>query len=86
MSPTKIVRTQAKGMVTIPVEFRERLGITEDSLLQAALTSKGVLFIKLDISNNPPEFYSDTEIEEWMKADKLDSKSAKKIRQLLKMR
>ena len=84
MSPTKVVRTQAKGMVTIPVEFRERLGITENSLLQAELTSKGVLFVKLETANKVTEFYSDAEIPEWMKEDQMSAKAVKKLQQLLK--
>ena len=84
MSPTKVVRTQAKGMVTIPVEFRERLGITENSLLQAELTSKGVLFVKLETANKVTEFCSDAEITEWMKEDQMSAKAVKKLQQLLK--
>jgi bifunctional DNA-binding transcriptional regulator/antitoxin component of YhaV-PrlF toxin-antitoxin module len=84
MSPTKVVRTQAKGMVTIPVEFREKLGIAEDSLLQAELTNKGVLFVKLEYPNSDTAFYSDKEIEEWLEDDKLDAKSVKKLELLLK--
>ncbi len=83
MSGTKVVRTQAKGMVTIPVEFREKLGITEDSLLQAELTSKGVLFIKLHYPSKDADFYSDQEIAEWMKSDQLDAKTVKKLENLL---
>ena len=84
MSPTKVVRTQAKGMVTIPVEFREKLGISEDSLLQAELTSKGVLFVKLEYPNTETAFYTDKEVEEWIADDRLDAKSIKKLEQLLK--
>lgn len=84
MSPTKVVRTQAKGMVTIPIEFREKLGISEDSLLQAELTGKGVLFVKLEYPNPEVAFYTDKEVEEWLADDRLDAKSIKRLEQLLK--
>ncbi len=71
-------------MVTIPVEFREKLGISEDSLLQAELTSKGVLFVKLEYPGSDPAFYTDKEVEEWIADDRLDAKSIKKLEQLLK--
>jgi bifunctional DNA-binding transcriptional regulator/antitoxin component of YhaV-PrlF toxin-antitoxin module len=83
MISSKIVRPQSKGMVTIPVEFRQKLGITEDSVLQAQLTPKGVLFVKMDLSKEEPALYSDSEIEGWMEEDRLDAKTARKLRRLL---
>ncbi len=35
---TKIVRQLRGGQITIPAEFRKRLGITQDSLLEMTLT------------------------------------------------
>lgn len=35
---TKLVRSLRGGQVTIPAEFRRRLGITDDSVLQMTLT------------------------------------------------
>ena len=59
---TKLVKTQSKGMVTIPIEFRRKLGIANESLLEARLVKNGVLFVKVDPR---PDFdlYSDEEIE-----------------------
>ncbi len=42
---TKIVRALRGGQITIPAEFRRRLGITEDSVLQMIL-AEGELRIK----------------------------------------
>lgn len=36
-SMTRIVRPLRSGQITIPAEFRKRLGITEDSVLQMIL-------------------------------------------------
>jgi bifunctional DNA-binding transcriptional regulator/antitoxin component of YhaV-PrlF toxin-antitoxin module len=36
---TKIVRSLRSGQVTIPVEFRKELGITDETLLQITLES-----------------------------------------------
>jgi len=36
-SPTRIVRPLRGGQITIPIEFRRALGITEDSLLQLTI-------------------------------------------------
>ena len=77
----KMVRTQEKGLVTIPIEFRERLGIEKNSLLQAKLTKDGVLFVK--VTTKVEKLYSDEDIKKWMQEDRLDGKTLKKLDQLL---
>jgi AbrB family looped-hinge helix DNA binding protein len=42
---TRLVRSLRNGQMTIPAEFRKRLGIGDDSLLQVTL-SQGELHIK----------------------------------------
>lgn len=81
---TKVVKTQSKGMVTIPVEFREKLQIDSSSLLEAKLFENGVLFVKLDVQPKPTELYSDEQIRAWTKEDKMDASTAKKLKKLLK--
>lgn len=78
----KIVRTQEKGLITIPAEFREKLGIQKDSLLQAKLTDEGILFVKLHVENEE-NFFTEEEIKEWMEEDKLDVRTFQKLNKLL---
>ena len=88
----KIIRTQAKGMVTIPSEFRSALGIDENSLLQAQLVKNGVLFVKIEYQTAkkpkktapPVEMYSAKQIAGWLLADKIDPRTAAKLKKLLK--
>ncbi len=81
---TKVVRTQSKGMVTIPIEYRERLGIDANSLLKVELVDNGVIFMKINYEPEETEIYSDAQIKRWMKADKLDAETAKKLKKLFK--
>jgi bifunctional DNA-binding transcriptional regulator/antitoxin component of YhaV-PrlF toxin-antitoxin module len=39
-NPTKVVRPLRSGQITIPVEFREKLEITPDTLLQITLVGR----------------------------------------------
>lgn len=87
----KIVQTHAKGMVTIPAEFRAKLGIEEDTLLKATLIKDGVIFVKIKYisgpEKNPPsnsEVYSDRQIKQWLAEDKLDPRTAAKLKKLFK--
>ncbi len=84
MAQVKIVKTQSKGMVTIPVEFRHKLNISENSLLEVKLLDNGIAFIKLDYMPENYEIYSDREIKMWLKEDKIDKKTAKKLDKLIK--
>ena len=43
---TKVIRPVRSGQITIPAEFRERLGIDADTLLQISLVS-GELRIRI---------------------------------------
>lgn len=80
----KVVKTQSKGMVTIPAEFRQKLEIDENSLLEAKLINNGVIFTKIVYTPPETEIYSDKKIKEWMKDDKMDKKTAQKLKKLLK--
>ena len=89
MSKFKVVKPQSKGMVTIPKEYREILGIDEDSLLEVQLIDNGVQFIKVTYKTEPVpgevvELFSDKEISDWKKEDKLDEATIKKLNKLLK--
>lgn len=86
MTSTKIVRPQSKGMVTIPASFRSKLGIDENSLLEARLTKNGVEFIRINIlkTKKAPELYNDAQVKKWLKDDAIDAKTALKLSKLLK--
>lgn len=80
----KLVRPQSKGMVTIPTEFRRKLGIDENSLLEVKIVDRGVFFVKVPAPNEDIELYSDEQIAEWLKEDRLDTETAQKVKRLLK--
>ncbi|HVA23972.1 MAG TPA: AbrB/MazE/SpoVT family DNA-binding domain-containing protein [Chloroflexota bacterium] len=48
-STTRIVKPLRSGQITIPAEFRERLGITADSVLQMSLADGELRIRPLDV-------------------------------------
>jgi AbrB family looped-hinge helix DNA binding protein len=46
---TQIVQPLRSGQITIPAEFRKRLGITEESLLKLTLEGGALRIIPLDV-------------------------------------
>ncbi|HEY8692219.1 MAG TPA: AbrB/MazE/SpoVT family DNA-binding domain-containing protein [Chloroflexota bacterium] len=49
-STTRIVKPLRSGQITIPAEFRERLGITADSVLQMSLTEGELRIRPLEVT------------------------------------
>ena len=81
----KYVRPQIKGMVTIPVEFRKSLDINEDTILTVQIYRGGVFFEKLQNDNEELEIYSEKRIKEFLKEDKLDKATVKKLEKLFEI-
>lgn len=81
-----IIKPLDKGQITIPASFRKLLKITKDTLLQAELKDDGLLLrpINLDWRNKYVREFSDEEIREWLREDRLDKKTLKKIKKYLK--
>ena len=81
---TRLVKPYAKGQITIPAEFREKLRIDEDSILQ--LTLKGSI-----IEITPLRLVEDwllrdfdtSEIDSFLEEDKIDIDTANRVRDLL---
>ena len=82
---SKLVRPLAKGQITLPIEFRRRLGIDEKTILSVSL--KGTTIEILPLRPVPQETalreYGDDEIKRFLKEDRLDSQTAKKVRRAL---
>lgn len=83
---TKFVTTQSKGLITIPLEFRKKLGIEAKTLLEIKIKDDQLVLKKIDPNKNPePEVYDEKQIQQWMKDDKLDKKTAQKLKKLFKI-
>lgn len=81
-----IIKPLAKGQVTIPASFRRELGIKENTLFQAELKEDGVFLkpISLDWKEKYIRQFSDEELKEWLKEDKLDKKTLQKLKKYFK--
>lgn len=85
---TRLIRPLPKGQITIPIDFRRKLGIGEDTILRGTL-KKG----KIELSPIQPvedrkqlREYSDSQIRQFLKDDRIDSRTANKVRRLLEKR
>ena len=81
---SKIVKPLAKGQLTIPVEFRRRLGIDESTLLNITLAGDRLEITPLRVGEEARlRRYSDEQIARFLKEDKIDASTARTVRRLL---
>jgi len=74
----EIVKIQPKGLITIPKNFRIRLGF-EESKLARIKSEKGRLVIEpVRTLSYQVRSYSDKEIKEFLEEDKKEAKELKK--------
>lgn len=81
---SKIVRSLPKGQITIPAQFRERLGIDQDSLLNIILLEDRLEVVPVRVGEQESlREYTDEEIKTFLQEDKIDPETARKVRKLL---
>ena len=80
----KVVKSLAKGQVTIPAEFREALRIEPDTLLDVSLVGDHLEVIPLRHGEEALRRYTDDEVSRFMDEDKLDPGVRKRVRKLLR--
>jgi bifunctional DNA-binding transcriptional regulator/antitoxin component of YhaV-PrlF toxin-antitoxin module len=83
-SRRKVVKTLAKGQITIPREFREALSIDSETLLSITLSGDHLEIAPLHQGLDNIRRYTDEEVSRFMEEDKIDRKTADKVRAMLK--
>lgn len=80
----KIVRPLPKGQMTIPAAFREALGIGPDTLLSVTLVDDRLEVRPVRSEEESVRLYTDEDIQRLLEEDKLDPRTAARIRTLLR--
>ena len=83
-SNTRLVKPYAKGQITIPADFREKLGIDENSILQLELKGSKIEITPLrTVEDMLIREFDSSEIDSFLEEDKIDLDTAKRVRDLL---
>jgi AbrB family looped-hinge helix DNA binding protein len=82
---TKVVRPLSKGQITLPMEFRRRLKIDAETILNLTLKDDRIEIVPLRLVPQEETLrdYSHDEIERFLREDRLDPDTAAKVRRLL---
>ena len=83
---TKLVRPLSRGQITIPVEFRKKLGIDTNTILSLALRGNKIEItpaIVREVDEEELREYTDEEISQFLRDDKIDRETASTVKRLL---
>jgi AbrB family looped-hinge helix DNA binding protein len=80
----KVVKSLAKGQITIPSEFRDALGIEAETLLSVSLVGDHLEISPLRTGTDTLRRYTDDDIARFLAEDKLDDETARRVGELLK--
>lgn len=83
LTQRKVARVLGKGQVTIPSEFRATLGIDRTTLLSISLVGDHLEIKPLRSEEEELRRYSDADMARFLEEDKLDEKTARRVRGLL---
>ena len=83
---TKLVKPLSRGQITIPVEFRQKLGIDTNTILNLVLKGNKIEItpaVVREVGEEELREYTDKEISQFLQDDKIDRKTARTVKRLL---
>jgi len=83
---TKIVKPLSRGQITIPIEFRKKLGIGSNTILNLVLKGNKIEItpaVVREFNEEELREYTDKEISQFLKDDKIDKDTARIVKRLL---
>ena len=83
---TKLVKPLPRGQITIPIEFRKKLGIDTNTILNLVLKGNKIEITPAmvrEVGEEDLREYTDSEISQFLKEDKISQSTARTIRKLL---
>ncbi len=87
-SLTRLVRPLPRGQITLPIDFRRRLKIDEQTILRLSLKGGKIEILPLRpvARKEGMREYKTDEIQRFLEEDRLDPKTASKVQRLLRRR
>jgi len=83
---TKLVKPLSRGQITIPIEFRRKLGIEANTVLNLTLKGNKIEItpaVVREVGEEELREYTDEEISQFLQEDKIDQQTARAVKRLL---
>lgn len=74
LNQQQVVKIQEKGLITIPIVFREALGLRKNSFAKIYKEKGRLILEPVSMLSYPVRSYTDEEIGEFVKLDRKESK------------
>lgn len=74
------LKVLGKGMVTLPKKWREDLGVATGDVIKAKKEGNKVVIEALQTERVPYRIYTDAEIDQFLKEDRLPKRLAQKLK------
>jgi bifunctional DNA-binding transcriptional regulator/antitoxin component of YhaV-PrlF toxin-antitoxin module len=83
---TKLVTSRSKGQITLPIEFRQRLQIEDNTILRLSLKGSKIEILPLRPVPRKEDLreYAKDDIQAFLREDRLDPETAEKVRRLFR--
>jgi len=78
------LKVLGKGMITLPKKWREAMNVTTGDVIKAKKEGAKVIIEASKSQTVPYHVYSDSEIDEFLKQDRLPKRLAKKVKENLR--
>lgn len=79
-----LVKILPKGLITIPKKLRQDIGLEENGLARIKKEGKRLILEPVNIVSYPLRDYSTSEINNFMKEDRLSPQLKRRVKKLLK--
>ncbi|MEW6681695.1 MAG: AbrB/MazE/SpoVT family DNA-binding domain-containing protein [Nitrospirota bacterium] len=82
---TRLIKPLAKGQITLPVAVRRQLGINEETLLRVSVKAGKIEIVPVRPVEGVAEMrdYTKAQIARFLAEDRIDSRTAARVRRLL---
>jgi len=80
---TRVVQLPSRGQITLPTEFRRKLGLTEGSLLQISLVDDKIVIRPVPPTDVKLREYTEAEISQFLADDRIDEETVTTVKRLL---
>jgi AbrB family looped-hinge helix DNA binding protein len=79
----RVMQMPSRGQITIPTEFRRRLGLADGALLQMRLVGQTIEIKPLAPTEPQLRQYTEAELAQFLEDDQIDAQTATTVRRLV---
>lgn len=80
---SRVIQMPSRGQITLPTDFRRKLGLTEGSLLQISLVGDRIEIRPAPTTEVKLREYTEAEISQFLADDRIDEQTAVAVKRML---